>query len=147
VTDLRQETELGVLLFIAHRALEKRAYNAVAASGAGDITLAQARIASRIGPEGTRLSELAEQARVTKQSAGFLVDQLEAAGYVERVPDPSDRRARLIRLTRRARSVVEVADAEVGRAVQEWRDRVGAERLSQVVETLRDLRAITDPWA
>jgi DNA-binding MarR family transcriptional regulator len=147
VTDLRQETELGVLLFIAYRALEKRAYDAVAASGVGDITLAQARIASRIGPRGTRLSELAAQARVTKQSAGFLVDQLESAGYVERVPDPSDRRARLVRLTPRARTVVEAADAEVQRTLQEWRDHVGAERLSQVVETLRDLRAITDPWA
>ena len=147
MTDLRQETELGVLLFIAYRALEKRAYDAVAATGVGDITLAQARIASRIGPHGTRLSDLAEQARVTKQSAGFLVDQLEAAGYVERVPDPSDRRARLIRLTVRAQPIVEIADAEVGRALQEWRDHVGAERLSQVVETLRDLRAITDPWA
>jgi DNA-binding MarR family transcriptional regulator len=147
VTDLRQETELGVLLFVAYRALEKRAYDAVAASGVGDITLAQARIASRIGPDGTRLSVLAEQARVTKQSAGFLVDQLEAAGYVERVPDPSDRRARLVRLTPRARAFVEIADAEVQRALQEWRDHVGAERLSQVVETLRDLRGITDPWA
>lgn len=147
MTDLRQETELGVLLFIAYRALEKRAYDAVAATGVGDITLAQARIASRIGPHGTRLSDLAEQARVTKQSAGFLVDQLEAAGYVERVPDPSDRRARLIRLTVRAQPIVEIADAEVSRALQEWRDHVGAERLSQVVETLRDLRAITDPSA
>jgi DNA-binding MarR family transcriptional regulator len=147
VTDLRQETELGVLLFVAYRALEKRAYDAIVASGAGDITLAQARVVSRVGPHGTRLSDLAEQARVTKQSAGFLVDQLEAAGYVERVPDPSDRRARLVRLTRRARVVVEVADAEVQRALQEWREHVGTERLSQVVETLRDLRVITDPWA
>lgn len=147
MTDLRQETELGVLLFVAYRALEKRAYDAIVASGAGDITLAQARVVSRVGPHGTRLSDLAEQARVTKQSAGFLVDQLEAAGYVERVPDPSDRRARLVRLTRRARVVVEVADAEVQRALQEWREHVGTERLSQVVETLRDLRVITDPWA
>lgn len=147
MTDLRQETELGVLLFIASRALEKRAYDAVVAAGVDDITLAQARIASRIGPDGTRVGELAEQARVTKQTAGFLVEQLETAGYVERVRDPADGRARLVRLTARAEPLVRVADAEVRRALDEWRDHVGADRLAQVVETLRDLREITDPWS
>jgi DNA-binding MarR family transcriptional regulator len=147
VADLRQETELGVLLFVAYRSLEQRAYDAVVAAGATDITPAQARLAARIGPDGTRLSDLAEQARVTKQSAGFLVDQLETAGYVERVPDPSDGRARLIRLTGRAAPIARAADAAVERALGEWRDRVGADRLAQVVETLRDLRPLTDPWA
>jgi DNA-binding MarR family transcriptional regulator len=66
---------------------------------------------------GTRVSDLAEQARVTKQSAGFLVEQLETAGYVERVPDPADRRARLVRLTSRADRVVETANAEVERVL------------------------------
>ena len=89
---------------------------------------------------------LAEQARVTKQSAAFLVEQLEVAGYVERAPDPTDGRARLVRLTTRARRVAEVADAEVQRVLAEWADHVGEERLRQVHETLRDLREITDPW-
>src|SRR5919112_6440625 len=102
VSDPRQRRELGILLFVANRALEHRAFDAVIAAGITDITLAQARIAARIGPHGTRVSDLAEQARVTKQSAGFLVDQLETAGYVERVPDPADGRARLVRLTARA---------------------------------------------
>jgi DNA-binding MarR family transcriptional regulator len=95
---------------------------------------------------GTRVSDLAEQARVTKQSAGFLVEQLETAGYVERVPDPADRRARLVRLTSRADRVVETADAEVERVLAEWADHVGVDRLRQVHETLLDLRDITDPW-
>jgi DNA-binding MarR family transcriptional regulator len=142
----RQEPNLGILLFVAYRALEQRAHDAVIAAGISDITLAQARIAARIGPHGTRVSDLAEQARVTKQSAGFLVDQLEAAGYVERVPDPSDRRARLVRLTARADRVVMAADAEVEQVLAEWADHVGADRLRRVHETLLDLREITDPW-
>ena len=108
---------LGVLLFVASRALEQRAHDALAAAGITDITLAQARLAARIGPNGTRVSELAEQARITKQSAGFLVRQLEETGYVERVPDPSDGRAQLVRLTQRADRVVAVANAEVERAL------------------------------
>jgi len=146
VPEGRQEPNLGILLFVAYRALEQRAHQAVAAAGITDITLAQARIAARIGPHGTRVSDLAEQARVTKQSAGFLVEQLEAAGYVERVPDPADRRARLVRLTARADRVVAVANTEVERVLDEWADHVGADRLQQMYETLLDLRAITDPW-
>ena len=142
----RQEPNLGILLFVAYRALEQRAHAAVLAAGFSDISLAQARIAARIGRDGTRVSDLAEQARVTKQSAGFLVERLEAAGYVERVPDPADRRSRLVRLTPRADKVVKAADAEVGRALTEWADHVGADRLRQVHETLADLRELTDPW-
>src|SRR4051794_38977965 len=135
-----QRRELGILLFVANRALEQRAFDAVVGSGITDITLAQARIAARISPDGSRVSDLAEQARVTKQSAASLVEQLERAGYVERVPDPTDRRARLVRLTGRARSVAEAADAEVERVLAEWSDHVGEERLRQLHEALRVLR-------
>ena len=144
--DSGQRQELGILLFVANRALEQRAYDAVVAAGISDITPAQARVAARIGPDGSRVTDLAEQARVTKQSAAFLVEQLEAAGYVERVPDPTDGRARLVRLTPRARRVVRAADGEVQRVLAEWSDHVGEERLRQLHETLRDLREITDPW-
>jgi DNA-binding MarR family transcriptional regulator len=141
-----QHQELGILLFVANRALEQRAYDAVAAAGITDITPAQARVAARIGPQGTRVSSLAEQARVTKQTAAFLVEQLEKTGYVERVPDPTDGRARLVRLTSRAAPMVEAANGEVSRVLAEWAEHVGEDRLAQMHETLRDLQEITDPW-
>lgn len=146
MTAPRQEPNLGVLLFVSSRALEQRAFDAVAAAGY-DITAAQARIAARIGPDGTRISSLAAQARVTKQSAAFLVEQLESAGYIERVPDPTDGRARLVHLTARAREVVEIANAEVDATLAEWAEHVGEERMQQAYEVLADLREITDPWA
>jgi DNA-binding MarR family transcriptional regulator len=146
MTDHRQAPNLGILLFVTYRALEQRAHAAVVSAGISDITPAQARIAARIGPNGTRVSDLAEQARVTKQSAGFLVEQLEAAGYVERVPDPADGRARLVRLTSRSDRVVAAANAEVERVLAEWAEHVGADRLRHVHETLIDLQEITDPW-
>jgi DNA-binding MarR family transcriptional regulator len=147
VTDTGQWRELGILLFVANRALEQSAFEAVVAAGITDITPAQAKVAARIGPSGTRVSELAVQARVTKQSAAFLVEQLEAAGYVERVPDPTDGRARLVRLTGRADAVVETANAEVERVLAQWADHVGSDRLQVVYDVLRDLRQLTDPWA
>ena len=91
------ELSTGVLLFLPYRALENRVFAALAEAGFDDFTPAQARVMQRIGPDGTRLTELAEQAQITKQTAGFLVDQLEKTGYVTRVPDPTDRRARLVR--------------------------------------------------
>ena len=54
-----------------------------------------------IDPEGSRLTELAERARMTKQSVGEVATDLEQRGYVERVPDPADGRAKIIRLTER----------------------------------------------
>jgi DNA-binding MarR family transcriptional regulator len=101
----------------------------------------------RIGPDGTRLTELAEQAQVTKQTAGFLVDQLEKAGYVRRVPDPTDKRARLVCLARKAQEVKEVADAVVAEVEREWEEHLGKRRMKQLREALTLLREITDPWA
>src|SRR6478609_2720864 len=51
------------------------------------------------GGKAMRLTELAGYAGMTKQSVGEIVDDLVALGYVERIPDPQDRRAKLIRLT------------------------------------------------
>lgn len=137
-------SELGVALFVASRALEERAYRAAVDAGGVDITLAQSRLLARVGPAGTRLVELAAQARVSKQTAGHLVDQLERAGYVERVADPADGRAKLVRLTPRARALVPAANAEVERVVREWTDEVGADRMQVLDESLRMIRDIAE---
>ena len=136
---------LGVLLFIPGRHLEQRVLEAVHEAGY-PITLAQARIAQRIDDGGSRLTRLAEASQVTKPTAGYLVDQLEKAGYVERVPDPRDARARLVRFTARGRSVIAVARTAQDAIEQEWREHLGAERTRALVETLADLRTITDPY-
>ena len=53
--------------------------------------------------EGMRLTELASKAGLTKQSVGEIVDNLTGLGYIERFPDPTDKRAKLIRLTAKGR--------------------------------------------
>ncbi|WP_415950810.1 MarR family winged helix-turn-helix transcriptional regulator [Streptomyces sp. KLOTTS4A1] len=141
------ELSTGVLLFIPYRALEDRVFAALAEAGYDDLTPAQARVMQRIAPDGIRLTELAAQAQITKQTAGFLVDQLEKAGYVERVPDPTDRRARLIRGADRAWSAKRVADAVVAEEERKWEAHLGPRRMRQLRESLALLREITDPWA
>lgn len=137
----------GLLLFIPYRALEMRVYEALRAAGYDDATPAQMRVFQRVGPEGTRLTELAEAAEITKQTAGFLVDQLEQAGYVERVRDPADGRARLVRATARGRAAAELAAEEVARVEAEWTAHLGARGMASLRRQLARLREITDPWA
>ena len=136
---------IGLLLFIPNRDLENRILAAVNAAGF-DVTQAQARVLMRVDPDGTRLTVLAEAAQVTKQTAGFLVDQLEKAGYVERVPDPTDGRARLVRVTEKAQRAVPVANAEMARIEAEWEQHIGKRRMGQLREALEMLGEITDPY-
>jgi len=138
---------VGLLLYIPYRAMEKRVFATLAEAGFDDFTPAQARVFQRIRPEGSRLTDLAEQAEITKQSAGFLVDQLERAGYVERVPDPSDARARLVRIAARGAKAVPVAAAVVAEVEREWTAHLGTQKMRQLRTALERLREITDPYA
>jgi len=140
------ELNLGLLLFIPYRALENRVFAALAEAGY-DITPAQARVFQRIGADGTRLTELAEQAQVTKQTAGFLVDQLERAGYVQRTPDPTDARARLVRISERGLKAIPIASAAIAQIEAEWTAHLGATKVGQLRAALTSLREITDPYA
>jgi DNA-binding MarR family transcriptional regulator len=142
---VERQISTGWLMFICHRAAEDRIYAALADAGFGDITRAQGRLLANIDLEGTRLVVLAERARIPKQTALALVNNLEASGYVERVPDPSDGRARLIRLTARAKAGLPFAIAEEARIEAAWSDRLGLRRLKALREALWDLAVSADP--
>lgn len=137
----------SLLMFIAYRAAEDRIVAAVAAAGHADLTRAQGRLLAGMDPEGTRVALLAERARIAKQTATSLIDHVERAGYVERVPDPSDLRGRLVRFTDRGRSVIPVARAAEAEVEAEWANHLGPRRAAQLRAALEDLRTITDPYA
>ena len=93
-------------------------------AGRGKLTAAHIHITRHLAPEGSRLSELATRAGVSKQAMGKLVDQCEAWGLVERTPDPLDARARRVGFTpvglawlQAFREAVEQAEREVRAAV------------------------------
>ena len=85
--------------------------------------------------DGMRLTRLAELAGITKQSAGEIVDDLAKRGYVERTPDPADKRAKLITLTDRGREAQATGFALFADVERRWIERYGAERW----EAMRDL--------
>jgi DNA-binding MarR family transcriptional regulator len=136
----------GLLLFYPYRAMESRVLADLAAAGL-EITLAQARLLQRVAPGGSRLTDLAAQAQVTKQTAGELVDQLVRRGYAERAADPRDGRARLVRLAARGREAAAVAAPVVAEVEAEWSAYLGEEAMTALRSALTRLREITDPWA
>jgi DNA-binding MarR family transcriptional regulator len=137
------ELNLGLLLFIPYRFMESAVLAALKHHG-HDIPLNQARVFQRIAPGGSRLAELAETAQISKQTVGSIVDQLERAGYVRRVPDPTDARARLVTVTAKGRELVEISLPVVRGIEAAWEAHLGPTRTQQLRETLAELRTITD---
>lgn len=115
-------------------------------AGFDDLTVAQCRIAQRVGSDGIRITDLAEQAGVTKQTAGALMQDLERSGYVVRRPDPADARARLVMLSARGERLRAAAAAEVAKVEAEWRSHVGPEAYGHLRDMLMSLREVTDPF-
>lgn len=144
---MAEELNAGLLMQIAFRSMEQRVLAALADAGFADITAAQARLVAQIDADGTRLTELADRARVTKQTAGFLVDQVQRAGYARRTPDPADRRARLVTLTDRGRAVAAFANAVAGEVEREWAEHLGATAMRQLRDALTRLRLLAEPAA
>ncbi|WP_437547693.1 MarR family transcriptional regulator [Sorangium sp. So ce367] len=95
----RKRASLGQLLLRSARLLDERAVARVVRRGATGVRRAHTALMPYIDLEGTRQIDLAERAGVTKQAVGQLVEELEAAGVVERTPDPEDRRAKRVRFT------------------------------------------------
>ena len=105
-----------------------------------DIRISHGCVFGTIDADGSRLTDLAARARMTKQSVGEVTSDLEQRGYVERVPDPSDGRAKIIRLTERGHAAQALGVDLIDEIEQEWAERFGEER----VAALRDaLEAIT----
>ena len=92
--------------------------------------------------DGTRVSLLAERAQIAKQSMAELVAHLERHGYVERVPDPADRRAKLVRATSRGDELYAIAGEFVAELEIEWGRRLGRRKMRQLRELLAELNEV-----
>lgn len=142
---VRDTPLLGALLRLAHQSMTQELARWLSESGYADLQPAHSAAIQALWarPEGARLTALARTARMTKQSMGALVDHLSRAGYVERIEDPEDRRASLVRLTARGRAYTKAVRALVRRIEAEWARRVGERRLRELKETLAEL--VLDP--
>jgi DNA-binding MarR family transcriptional regulator len=97
------------------------------------------RLLSFVPDDGIRLTRVAEASGLTKQALAQALAPLQAGGYLEVVPDPADRRARIVRRTDRGHEVVDAVLVLQGQFEQRWAARVGAERWAAAREVLAEL--------
>jgi DNA-binding MarR family transcriptional regulator len=107
--------------------------------GITDIRAAHVSVFRELDEGSPRITEMAKRAGMTKQSMSALVEHLESRGYVQRVPDPKDRRAHLVRLTKKGERV-RVFGVRIGREVEkQWQKKLGKKKFEALRATLREL--------
>lgn len=127
------------MLMRLHVTLVKQLHDELPEAGFPDVRPPHCQVLAMIDGQGSRLTDLAAAARMTKQSMGALVDHLEQAGYVERVTDAQDARVKLIRKTMRGAEAA-AAIEKLGASIEtEWAARIGAQRLDQLRATLEQI--------
>jgi DNA-binding MarR family transcriptional regulator len=103
------------------------------------LTAAHARVIPFVPPDGASVQWLATKADVRKQTMAQSVEQLVAAGLVERRPDPGDRRASLVVLTEAGLAIRPMSRKAGGKVERAWADQLGKDRLEVLRAALIEL--------
>ncbi len=135
--DTSSESELVTLLVGAVRGISQLFSDRMTAAGFDEIRPTHGFALTLVGEGGTTATELGRRLGMTKQSAGEVVSHLARHGYVERKPDPADRRARRITLTERGRECLRVIWAELSGIQGAWTKAVGNDGVEVLKEGLR----------
>src|SRR5689334_2722511 len=123
----------GRLLFSVQSELFKRLHD----EGFGDIIPRHGVVLAHLRPEGVRATDLARLSGQLKQVVGTIVDDLEALGYVERKPDPADRRAKLVVPTARGRRQMDAADSIMADIMNRHAHNLGAVKFRRFLTDFR----------
>jgi DNA-binding MarR family transcriptional regulator len=139
--DLSHHDSLGLLLRLTYQQWTLAVDTRLAEEGFGDIRPHHANVFTFVPTEGIQVSELVKLAHMRKQSMTQTVEELEKLGYIERRPDPYDKRARLVFLTERGKKVRPIASA-AGKVVdQHWADLTSIEEIEALRATLGSVLA------
>lgn len=139
------DDEPGAVMAMAHAVKQARgalieAVRTALADGQEPVLrAAHTQVFESLDPEGTRLTTLAERAQMSHQAMGEMVDELVRHGYLERLPDPADRRARLIRPSARGRAVLGRAAGQLRLLHDRWDSELDGISVAQVVQALDTL--------
>lgn len=138
----RRPENMGVLLREPYLTLSEELHRHFVEHGHPEIRPPHGNVMPFLDDGGTRVSVLAERAQITKQSMAELVAHLERHGYVERVPDPSDRRAKLVRSTARGNELYVLAHEFVAATEAKLEKKLGKAKMAQLRELLEELNAV-----
>jgi DNA-binding MarR family transcriptional regulator len=133
------------LLALLHSATERFAEELgrrLGAAGYADIREAHGCVFGHVPPEGARLTQLAEAAGLTKQAVGEVATDLERLGYLERVPDPSDGRAKTLRLTAKGHEAQETGFRIIAEIEAEWAERYGESEVAAMRALLEQVAEV-----
>jgi DNA-binding MarR family transcriptional regulator len=146
---MSQATEpfTGTLLLHAFQGFERRLFGGYREHGEDGLRPKHGAVIANIDPAGTRPSILADRAGMTRPAMGELIDELEVAGYVERIPDPEDRRAKLIKPTARTLARQRLAKRVNAAIENEYRTHLGDKRYAELRRALADLVTLTGSGA
>lgn len=137
----RAHPHLGVLFERGRRLLNRAMLERFREAGFGDLRESHGPLFSFLPSGGARVTELAKRARVTKQSMGELVTELESLGYVVRNRDPRDGRAKLVTFTGRGRRAAKIGVQAVAAQERAWTDLLGPQRIADLRRALEEITA------
>jgi DNA-binding MarR family transcriptional regulator len=137
--DNPEHPTMGLLLRLLYQLYSLEIQGALRAAGFDDINPAAANVFTFLTSEGATVSELANLAHVRKQTMAQTVEQLERTGYVQRRPDPSDRRSRLVFLTARGKRIPPVTHKAAAAVEKRWARVAGPAELETLRMSLLDL--------
>ncbi|HET8568966.1 MAG TPA: MarR family transcriptional regulator [Candidatus Limnocylindria bacterium] len=136
-TSARRRLPIGQLLGRLQRHFRLALYRRAREAGYTDVREAHLQVFGTIDWTGTRLTDLAARANMTRASMAELVDELERNGYVERRPDPEDGRAKRVCLTRRGRKLMTRALRAVEEIERVYASAIGTERFERMCRSLQ----------
>ena len=138
---------MGRLLNNAVRRFEARVLELMSDSGHDETRIAHISLTRNLDVEGTRLTELARRASMSKQAMGELVDQCAELKLVDRVVDPDDRRGRIVRFTPSGLKWLDAFRRAVDIAEKEMRTELGKARMDALLGGLEVYGAEFDTLA
>nr|WP_311319513.1 MarR family transcriptional regulator [Rhizobium sullae] len=131
-----RRNNIGRRMNEAVRLFEGRIIDNLRSNGHSELTAAHINLTRNLDEDGTRLTELARRASLTKQSMSELVDQVEQTGLIEKRRDPSDGRAKLVCFTEKGLEWLEAFQESLEVAEKEMRDELGSAMVDLMIEVL-----------
>jgi DNA-binding MarR family transcriptional regulator len=143
--DLAQDRPaVGQLLVRLLRQFRLELFAPASEHGYADLRPPHLQIFGNLGIDGIRLTDLAARAQLSLAATSELVNELQDLGYLERRPEPTDGRAKLIFTTARGRRALDAAGDRVAEIEQHWSEIVGQQEFSTACETLHVLLEALD---
>ncbi|WP_410667969.1 MarR family winged helix-turn-helix transcriptional regulator [Amycolatopsis sp. cmx-4-68] len=133
------DPDLGVLAGRLLFAVQRELFSTLAEQGFADLKPRHGTVLAYLDPDGVRATDLSRLSGQYKQNIGTLIDELESLGYVERRPDPRDRRAKLIHPTARGLAQMRAADAIMAGIQQRHAERLGPRDYGRFKRMLTDI--------